>query len=190
MQKGKKILLSVSISSLVIVLLSLVYYSMRATILDYFFENNPAHIKKITSASGDQAQIMVDLANKQMAKQKVDSEVRQDQVKNTSLFKELSGTEASVKNPAKDKLESDTEAAIDVEPILKVRKSNLVQNGFVVVDCESGGVIACPHYEVQSGTSPLFYQTDKSLFLVGRCMDVSIDVKTFCPPIGTKKPLE
>lgn len=168
-------------------MLGLFYYSMRATLMEFFFENDQEQREKITSVSGDQAQIMVDLANKQLAKEKQETEIRQDELKNQSLFKELSGTEATLKTPA-DELHDNEQTSIagddsptDTESQEQVKKKNLVKNGFVVVDCKTGGVIACPHSEVQSGTSPLSYPKESSQFLVGRCLDITIDVKTFCP---------
>jgi len=182
MQKSKKIMIYISIAFIAIVMLSLFYYSMRATLIDYFFENNQGQREKITSASGEQSQIMVDLATKQLAKQQVDSEIRQNEDDNKSLFKELNGNKATIDTPI---TASDTAVEIDAvttesEANFIKQKPNKIKNGFVVVDCDKGGVIACPHYEVQTGTSPLFYQNNKSDFLVGRCVDVSIDVKTFC----------
>jgi len=187
MQKSKKIVFYFSILIVLIIMVSLFYYSMRETLLDYLFQNDQALQEKITSATGDQAQIMVDLANKQLAKQNEETEIRADEKKNKSLFKETNGNNATVKKlldtPADN---SSVTVSVDA-PVSSVAsdttaiKENKVQNGFVVVDCETGGVIACPHYDVQAGTSPLFYRDDKSHFVVGRCLDVSIDVKTFCP---------
>ncbi len=186
MQKGKKILLFFVITIVIITMISLFYYSMRASIMEFLFENDQLQREKITSASGDQAQIMVDLANKQMAKQKEETEVRQDEKENKSLFKELSGAKATVKetpdqSPESDSTESGRIEASELTVATAKAKPNKVQNGFVVVDCETGGVVACPHHEVQTGTSPLFYMNGKSSFIVGLCLDVSIDVKTFCP---------
>ncbi len=163
-------------------MLSLFYYSMHAKILEYFFENDQKILEQSTSASGDQAKIMIDLANKQMAKQQADTEVREDEQASTSIFKELSGNKATVK-VVPDKTDEISSAATtsNKEP----NKHNRVQNGFVVVDCETGGVVACPHGDVLSGTSPMFYKDEKSAFLVGRCADLSIDVKTFCPEATT-----
>ncbi|MFV2061547.1 MAG: hypothetical protein ACC653_12755 [Gammaproteobacteria bacterium] len=186
MQKGKKLIIFLFVTVLLIVMGSLFYYSMRATIMEFLFENDTELQEKITSATGDQAQIMVDLANKQMAKQQEETEIRQDEKENQSLFKELKGTKATVKintdeTVEKPKLKSDTVLTPDAtSPEKENPKPNKVQNGFVVVDCDTGGVVACPHHEVQTGTSPLFYKNDKANFLVGRCLDVSIDVKTFC----------
>ena len=187
MQKSKKLIVYFSIAFVVILMLSLFYYSMRATLVDYFFENNQEVREKLTSASGDQAQIMVDLANKQLAKQQVDTEVRKDEAKTKSLFKELSGSKATVKSTTTE-LEKKEDTVVETsgsssEKVTEseARTPNQVKNGFVVVDCEKGAVIACPHHEVQTGTSPLYYKNAQSHFLVGRCLDVSIDVKTFCP---------
>ncbi len=187
MQKSKKIIIYISIAVVLITMLSLFYYSMRATLIDYFFENGQEQREEVTSASGDQAQIMVDLANKQLAQQQKDSEIREAEVENKSLFKELNSNKATVKEPikksSKEEGSSDPEGLEVSEKAIAavLKKSNKVENGYVVVDCETGGVIACPHNDVQSGTSPLFYKDEKSPFLVGRCLDVSIDVKTFCP---------
>ncbi len=187
MQKSKKIIIYTSIAVLLIIVLSLFYYSMRATIIDYFFANGQGQQEDSSSASGDQAQIMVDLANKQFAQQQKETEIREAEVENQSLFKELSSHEATIKESIKKS--SQEEESSDPEGLevskkaiaAELKKSNKVQNGYVVVDCDTGGVIACPHNDVQSGTSPLFYKDEKSPFLVGRCLDVSIDVKTFCP---------
>ncbi|VAW90868.1 hypothetical protein MNBD_GAMMA22-212 [hydrothermal vent metagenome] len=178
MKRSKKIIIYLSISIVLIVMLSLFYYSMHATILEFFFENDQKQLDSATSANGDQAQIMVDLANKQLAKQKADTEARKAEKQNTSIFKELSGNKATVKEPSEKIEESSSSSNI----VAKERpKSNHVQNGFVVVDCETGGVVACPHGEVLSGTSPMYYKNNKSPFLVGHCSDLSIDVKSFCP---------
>jgi hypothetical protein len=191
MKRSKKIIIYFSLALLVIIMTSLFYYSMRATLMDYFFENDQEKLEKITPASADQAQIMVDLANKQLAQQKMDTEVREDEESHKSLFNELSANEARVKTPAETASESSSTeldkssdidtAIIQQQPSDVSKSSNHVKNGFVVVDCEKGGVIACPHGDVQSGTSPLYYRNDNSAFLIGRCLDVSIDVKTFCP---------
>ena len=197
MKKGKKIIIFLTITLVAIIMVSLFYYSTRESLMEYLFENNQEQREKITSASGDQAQIMVDLANKQLAKQKVDTQIRKDEVENKSLFKEQSSNQATVKTQT-DELPKNEDTLVStktstpestspeltspelITPV-KIKKTDQVQNGYVVVDCKTGGVIACPHYEVQTGTSPLFYQKGKSQFLVGRCLDVSIDVKTFCP---------
>ncbi len=182
MKRSKKIIIYLSIAIVLIVMLSLFYYSMHATILEFFFENDQKILEQATSASGDQAQIMVDLANKQMAKQQADTEIRLDEQANISIFKELRGNKATVKAiPEKTDEDPSSVIASNKERV----KPNLVQNGFVVVDCETGGVVACPHGEVLSGTSPMFYKDEKSAFLVGRCSDLSIDVKTFCPEVIT-----
>ena len=169
-----------------IIMGSLFYYSMQATLMDYFFENDQEQQEKLIPGSGDQAQIMVDLANKQMAQQQKDTEIRKGEVTNQSLFIELNTNKASIKESPDKSLnqgtvESNKTPISESETGTKIKKTNQVQNGFVVVDCKTGGVIACPHHEVQTGTSPLFYQNNKPHFLVGRCLDVSIDVKTFCP---------
>jgi type II secretory pathway pseudopilin PulG len=185
MQKGKKILLIFTIILVLIIMVSLFYYSMRATIMEFLFENNQEQQEKITAATGDQAQIMVDLANKQLAKQKQETEIRQDEKENKSLFKELSGAKATVKDTTDESttentIESGNAILVETTSAPTKQKPNKVQNGFVVVDCETGGVVACPHNEVQTGTSPMFYKNDKSSFVIGRCLDVSIDVKSFC----------
>jgi len=179
MKKSKKIIIYLIVILVTIIMLSLFYYSMRATLMDYFFENNQNQRNKMTSASSDQAKIMVDLANKQLAKQQEETEIRKDEVKNKSLFNELSVNQSTIKT-APDESSSNVPTP-EIGPQNNMKNRNLVENGFVVVDCKSGGVIACPHYDVQTGTSPSFYQNGNSRFLVGKCLDVSIDLKSFCP---------
>lgn len=160
-------------------LVELLYYSLRETIKDYFYETDAKIAGKKTASDSEQSQIILNLVNQQ-SKLQANKDLVQNDAKNTKS--------ASAKG--QDNEQSQTmlqQSDIQTAPLDGIMLTDskqfelLNKNSYVVVDCDKGVVLACPLHPVMIGTSPMFYAEGSNDFLVGRCKNVSVNVKSFCP---------